>query len=163
MKKEEIDGERYLSVLGKAKTLEDDFEINVPLISFAEDLATLFFTEIRNTKVTQTFDNLSARFFYKSLSENMMDYEVTKKEKVKMGVYLIQLLIRNLTFDSDADTKHPIKKKILKIVKKNIDSVKIQNFICVDKEFVMKYYVSIYFIINDPRMICKKLFLSIFR
>jgi len=129
--------------LKKTPSLEDDFEINIPLINFAEDLATLFFTELRHTKISQTFDNPSAKFFYKSLSDNMIDYEVTKKHKIKIGVFLVQILLRNLTFEVDKETKNPIKKNVLKLVQKRVEGFKTQNFISIEKEFVLNYYVNI--------------------
>jgi hypothetical protein len=137
--------ERYLKILKEIDINEDEFEIEIPLVSFAEDLGKLFFTELRNTKIEQQFENPNARLYVKSLSANMINFEVTKKEKIKLGVLLTNILIRNIFYDKNEDPNRTEHLKVLKILQKNIDVNKSQNFLVIDKDFVSKYYVRIIF------------------
>lgn len=135
--------ERYLKILKEIDIDEDDYEIEIPLVSFAEDLGKLFFTELRNTKIEQQFENPNARLYVKSLSANMINYEVTKKDKIKLGVLLSNILIRNIFYDKNDDPNKTEHLKVLKILQKNIEVNKFQNFLVIDKDFVSKYYVRI--------------------
>ena len=76
--------ERYLKALGKMEgDLEDDtLDINIPLSQFSEELGTLFVTEMRNTRVNHKFNNDNAKFYLKNINHNMVNYEVSKKDKV---------------------------------------------------------------------------------
>ena len=147
--REKDETEQYLKALKKIDVAEDEFEINIPLVTFAEDLGRLFFSELRNTKIEQSFENPAARTYFKNLSANMLHYEVSKKDKIKLGVFMTNLLIRNMTYEKHDDIGNKMSEKILKIAKKKKDKVKFQNFVAVDKEFVAKYYVcKYYFIFN---------------
>lgn len=131
--------EKYLKVLNQIDIEEDDYEIDIPLVSFSEDLGKLFFTELRNTKIDQQFDNTNAKIYFKNLSANLINYEVSKKDKIKLGVLLTNILIRNINFSKNEAEGD--KNKVLKIIQKNIATNKFQNFVAIDKDFVSKYYV----------------------
>jgi hypothetical protein len=133
--------ERYLKVLRKIDVGEDEFEINIPLVTFSEDLGRLFFSELRNTKIDQSFQSQTARMYFKSLAANMIHYEISKHDKIKLGVFLTHVLIRNMTYEKDDIYGNEIEEKILKISKRKVAEMKLQNFVDVDKEFVSKYYV----------------------
>ena len=149
--------ERYLKILKEIDIDEDDYEIEIPLVSFAEDLGKLFFTELRNTKIEQQFENPNARLYVKSLSANMINYEVSKKDKIKLGVLLTNILIRNIFYDKIDDPNKTEHLKVLKILQKNIEVNKFQNFLVIDKDFVSKYYVRLS-LLNHFSMKFKELF-----
>jgi DNA-directed RNA polymerase len=133
--------EKYLKVLNELAINEDDYEIDIPLVSFSEDLGKLFFTELRNTKIDKQFNNPNAKLYFKNLSANLINYEVSKKDKVKLGVLLTNILIRNIQFSKNPDDKDKL--KVLKIIQKNVGPNKIQNFVAIDKDFVSNYYQDI--------------------
>lgn len=82
LKKEENEEEKYLKALNKIEAAEEDYEISIPLVSFAEDLGSLFLSELRNTKIEKSFENPNAKTYFKNLSANLFQYEITKKDKV---------------------------------------------------------------------------------
>lgn len=133
---------RLLKLVRQQESPDEDFEIEIPLVSFAEDLGTLFFTELRNTKIDHVFSNPNAKAYFKALSSNLFQYEVSKSDKVKIGVYLTNILVNNIWFDKWDSYKKTgtIPSKILKIVQKSIEDGKRQNFIAIDKDFVSEYY-----------------------
>jgi hypothetical protein len=131
--------EKFLKVLNQLNVEDDDYRIDIPLVSFAEDLGKLFFTELRNTKIQNQFDNPNAKLYFKNLSANLINYEVTRKDKIKLGVLLTNILARNLQFNKNPESSE--KFKVLKILQKKIKLNKFQNFVTIDKDFVYKYYV----------------------
>lgn len=133
--------EKYLKVLNELAINEDDYEIDIPLVSFSEDLGKLFFTELRNTKIEKQFNNPNAKMYFKNLSANLINYEVSRKDRIKLGVLLTNLLIRNIHFVKNVEEDD--KFKVLKIIQKNIAPGKFQNFVAIDKDFVSKYYQDI--------------------
>jgi len=80
----EDNDERYLKVLKKNnENFEDEtLDIKIPLSKFADELGCLFVTEMRNTKVNHNFNNDNARFYLKNINHNMVNYEISKKDKV---------------------------------------------------------------------------------
>lgn len=79
------DDEKYLKALGKIENFEDEtLDINIPLSKFADELGTLFVTEMRNTKVNHNFNNDNARFYLKNINHNMVNYEISKKDRVNL-------------------------------------------------------------------------------
>ena len=86
LNKDDNDSEqRYLKALNQNKIEEammQNFEIKIPLVSFSEDLGSLFMSEMKNTKIDKIFENQNAKMYMKHLSSNMLQYEVSKKDKV---------------------------------------------------------------------------------
>jgi hypothetical protein len=152
--------ELYLKLLNKLDTGEDDFNIEIPLIEFAEDLGRLFFSELKNTKIDDMFRNSNARLYYKSITDNMMHYEVSRIDRIKLGIFLTNILLRNILYEEEIVPMNQEKRKlrVLKIIQKKVDAVKYQNYILIDKDFVSKYYV-IYFIFNYFSMTSKGIYL----
>jgi len=141
IKKDDSD-EQFLKVLrnDSEPNLEEEFELSIPLVNFSDDLGSLFFSELRNTRVSNSFDSQRAKLYYKHLSLNMMQFEVDKRDKIKIGLFLANLMTRNLSFLGQYEEDTEKQSKILKIVQKQIDSFKTQNYVTVDKEFMIKYY-----------------------
>lgn len=139
----EDDEENFLKALGKKDNLEDQMmEINIPLIKFSEELGTLFVTEMKNTKVNHNFSNDNARFYLKNINHNMVNYEISKKDKIRLGVFLAHLLKRNIKFVTPVSPTLDTKKEVLTFGKKHLDGYKTQNVVKIDPDFVEKYYVS---------------------
>ncbi len=139
---EEKAGSTYLKVLRQIEVDESEFEIEIPLVNFAEDLGKLFFTELRNTKLDHQFENHNAKLYFKNISANLVKYEVSSKDKIRLGVVMTNILIRNLFYENKDEANSQF--KVLKMVKKGIGATKYQNFVVIDKDFVSKYYVSAY-------------------
>jgi hypothetical protein len=140
----EDEEEKFLKALGKKDiNLEDEMlKINIPLIKFAEELGTLFVTEMKNTKVNHNFSNDNARFYLKNINHNMVNYEISKKDKIRLGVFLAHLLIKNIKYITPVSPTLDKKKEVLSIKKKHLEGVKYQNVVVIDSEFVEKYYVN---------------------
>ena len=132
--------EKYLKILNQLDIDEDEYEIDIPLVSFSEDLGKLFFTELRNTKIEHQFQNTNAKMYFKNLSANLINYEVSKKDKIKLGVLLTNIMIKNIHYSKDNEESD--KNKVLKVIQKNVGGYKFQNFVAIDKDFVSKYFVS---------------------
>lgn len=145
IKKDEDYEETYLKVLNKLDMGEDDFKIEIPLVQFAEDLGKIFIAELRNTRIDQNFKNQNARLYMKNLQINMMNYDISQAEKIKIGVFLTNLLTRNLVYEKDIVplNSRPEPEKVLHIIARKLDAIKFQYFISIDKEFVSKYYYDL--------------------
>lgn len=138
----EDDEEKFLKALGKKDDVEEQIlVINIPLTQFSDELGTLFVTEMRNTKVNHNFHNDNARFYLKNINHNMVNYEISKKDKIKLGVFLAHLLQRNIKFETPNSATTDLKKNVLSFTKQQVDGVKFRNVIAINKEFVEKYYV----------------------
>jgi len=140
----EDDADRMLKALGK-KDQFDDFDyldIKIPLTQFAEEIGSLFVTEMRNTKVNHNFNNDNARFYLKNINHNMVNYEISKQDKIKLGVFLAHLLVRNIKFVVPNSATHDVKKSVLSIKQQHVEGVKFRNVITIDQDFVDKYYVK---------------------
>ena len=129
------------NILNQLDIDEDEYEIDIPLVSFSEDLGKLFFTELRNTKIEHQFQNTNAKMYFKNLSANLINYEVSKKDKIKLGVLLTNIMIKNIHYSKIEGEDD--KNKVLKVVQKNVGGNKYQNFVAIDKDFVSKYFVSL--------------------
>ena len=135
--------EKFLKALGKKEEIEDEtLDINIPLVNFSDELGSLFVTEMRNTKVNHNFSNDNARFYLKNINHNMVNYEVSKKDRVKLGVFLAHLLIRNIKFVTPNSATTDTKKNVLSIIQEQVEGVKFRNVIHINKDFVEKYYVN---------------------
>ena len=139
--------ETLLKVLNNTTTaedvLEEDFELSIPLVSFATDIGALYFQELRNTKITNYFTNEKAKVFYKHLSFNMMQFEVDKKEKIKLGLFLTNIMANHIYFNNKYDENEievNSKLELIHINQKQIDSFKKQNFVVINKIFMARYY-----------------------
>jgi hypothetical protein len=102
-------------------------------------LGKLFLTELKNTKIENTVKDKEARMYVKSLSENMIIYEVGKEEKIKLGMFLTHLMIKNLTYINEEETFN-----ILELVSTKVDKLKTQNFVKFNNVFLRNYYVMNY-------------------
>lgn len=141
----EDDEEKYLKVLGKKDDFQDEtLDINIPLTQFSDELGTLFVTEMRNTKLEHNFNNDNARFYLKNINHNIINYEISKKDKIKLGVFLAHLLQRNIKYVTPNSPTTDMKKNVLSFNKQHVDGVKFRHVIAINKEFVEKYYVNIY-------------------
>lgn len=141
----EDDEEKYLKALGKKDDLQDEtLDINIPLTQFSDELGTLFMTEMRNTKLEHNFNNDNAKFYLKNINQNIINYEVSKKDKIKLGVFLAHLLQRNIKFVTPNSPTTDLKKNVLSFKKQQVDGVKFRHIIAINKEFVEKYYVNPY-------------------
>lgn len=118
--------------------ISDEFELSIPLVSFAEEIGDLFFTELRNTKIHNALEGERAKFFYKHVSHGMIHFEVDKKDKIKLGLFLSNIIVRNLHYISNTEEQ-----PVLKLIQKQVDTVKFQNFINISKDFMIKYYNDI--------------------
>jgi hypothetical protein len=132
----------YLKILKQLEIDESEFEIVIPLVNFSEDLGKLFFTELRNTKLQNQFENNNAKIYFKNLSANLVKYEVSTKDKIRIGVLLTNILIRNLFYTKKDESQTEY--KVLKMVRKSVGQTKFQNYVVIDKEFMSKYYVALY-------------------
>jgi hypothetical protein len=142
----EEDQDLFLKALGNKQSEVEDkmLEIDLPLTQFSDELGTLFVTEMRNTKVNHNFHNDNARFYLKNINHKMVNYEISKKDKIKLGVFLAHLLQRNIKFESPNSPTTDLKKNVLSFTKQQVDGVKFRNVISINKEFVEKYYVYQY-------------------
>lgn len=132
----------YLNSAG-TQELSDLFDINIPLSTASEELGSIFFEELRNTKIKDSLHSEQIKLFKSYLSNNTFSLEVSKKLKVKVGLYLIQIMIRSISFLADKYDKDS-HKKVLSILQKNVHNYKVQNFLKFDSEFVSNYFYDIH-------------------
>jgi hypothetical protein len=137
------DQDNLLNALGKNSAPDEDemLIIDIPLTQFCDEIGTLFIIEMKNTKVNHNFHNDNARFYLKNINHKMVNYEISKSEKIKLGMFLAHLLQRNIKFESPNSPTTVLKKNVLSFNKQKVDGVKFRNVISINKEFVEKYYV----------------------
>jgi hypothetical protein len=136
---------------------ENDLKINIPLVEFAEKLGNSFFKELRCSKINKTFDNDTAKIYFKNLQVNMYQFEVGKTDIIKMGGFLTNIMEKSLNFSNDIteslkksfeddNFKNPgvIKVKSLPYYDaKNPDGYRKKNFVIFNKHFIGFYFLTL--------------------
>lgn len=130
---------------------ENDLDLKVPLIQFAERLGQSFFKELRSSKINKTFDSDAAKIYFKNLQVNLYQFEVGKKEIIRMGTFLTHIMEKSMNYNNEII--ETLKKnfvdenfrnnQVLKVVKFPIDLNKFQNFVCLNKYFIGYYFLSL--------------------
>jgi hypothetical protein len=137
-KKDECEYE-FLEVNG-----EDGIEIKIPLLTFAQNLGHLLILELKNTKLADTFKDKDAKLYVKSLAENIVSYEVSKEDKIKLGQFVTHLMIKSLTFLPSKAMINQQHINILEVINRRIDKNKSQNFIKFNSVFLLEYYQELH-------------------
>lgn len=137
--------------------VKDDYDLSIPLVTFTDDLGNLFFSELRNTKINNSFNSEKAKVFFKHISNNMVQFEVDKKDKIKLGLFLTNIITANLTFLKEINPGVKAESNLIYLNQKYIDHYKKQNFISFDQDFMISYYEDLQITFNQSAQIKKTL------
>lgn len=130
---------------------ESDLDVKLPLLSFAEKIGNSFFKELRCSKINKTFDNDTAKIYFKNLQFNMYQFEVGKTEIIKMGGFLVNLMVKSLTFNNEIieslkdsfTDENFVKDGIIKVQKFHHEDYKFKNYVVFNKYFVAYYFLTL--------------------
>jgi DNA-directed RNA polymerase len=123
---------------------EESIDVKIPLQTFCEDLGQLLALELKNTQLENTVKDKDARIYIKSLAENLVSYEITKEDKIKLGHFVTNLMIKHLTFMPISQTINQERVNLLECVNRKIDSTRSQNFIKFNSNFLHEYYLELH-------------------